>query len=221
MDNSHSYLDRHYYLTREPEVVLPTSPTDKEKHGYIRTYRPLFCAAGVFAFMCTSAGLWLFTLSAPQFYWFGIVATILQVHVCLYHLMGLFSTNFDFEGHKTILERQPISEDNAPTIDILLPCCKEPLDILENTYKYIKQLEYPPSRIKVHVLDDGGIASVKELAIRYDFNYLCWDDRPYLKKAGNLRWAFTRTQAEYFVIYDAVSRFSNSGHFLHLSDVMV
>jgi cellulose synthase/poly-beta-1,6-N-acetylglucosamine synthase-like glycosyltransferase len=202
-------------LTREPDVVLPTAPTDKEKYGFIQTYRPLFCAAGIFAFLCTSAGLWLFTLSAPQFYWFGIIATLLQVHVCLYHLMGLFSTNFDFEGHKSILERQPIREDNAPTVDILLPCCKEPLIILENTYKHIKQLEYPASRIKVYVLDDGGIGSVKDLAFQYGFNYLCRDNRPYLKKAGNLRWAFTRTQGEFFVIYDAVSRLL---HFNDFSD---
>lgn len=127
--------------------------------------------------------------------------------------MGLFSSNFDFKGHQEILERQPITEENAPTVDILLPCCKEPLEILENTYKYIKELEYPASRINVHVLDDGAMGSVKELACRYRFNYICRDDRPYLKKAGNLRWAFTRTEGEYFVIYDAVSNYWNTPRF--------
>lgn len=75
--------------------------------------------------------------------------------------------------------------------------------ILENTYRYIRQLEYPAGRMKVHVLDDGAMDEVKALAEKYGFNYIVREDRPRLKKAGNLRWAFARTSGEFFVIYDA------------------
>jgi cellulose synthase/poly-beta-1,6-N-acetylglucosamine synthase-like glycosyltransferase len=88
-----------------------------------------------------------------------------------------------------------------PLVDIYLPCCKEPLEILENTYKYVSQLDYP--NFKVHVLDDGGLESVKRLAEAYNFNYMSRDNKPHLKKAGNLRYAFARTEGDFFVIYDA------------------
>lgn len=98
-----------------------------------------------------------------------------------------------------------ITPEAAPTVDIYLPCCKEPLAILENTYKYVQKLEYPEGRMKVWVLDDGGQPEVAVLASQYGFNYICRDDRGRLKKAGNLRWAFARTTGDFFVIYDAAS----------------
>lgn len=85
--------------------------------------------------------------------------------------------------------------------DIFLPCCREPLEILENTYKYVSQLTY--TNHKVWVLDDGALDSVKALTERYKFNYIRRPDRPHLRKAGNLRHAFTVTSGEFFVIFDA------------------
>lgn len=75
------------------------------------------------------------------------------------------------------------------------------MEILENTYKYVAQLEY--TNHKVWVLDDGALDAVKALAERYGFNYIRRDDRPHLRKAGNLRHAFRRTSGDYFAIFDA------------------
>lgn len=85
--------------------------------------------------------------------------------------------------------------------DILLPCCGEPLEILANTYKHIARLSYTNHR--VHVLDDGGLDTVKQLAERYGFNYIRRENRGHLKKAGNLRHAFPITSGEFFTIFDA------------------
>jgi cellulose synthase/poly-beta-1,6-N-acetylglucosamine synthase-like glycosyltransferase len=134
---------------------------------------------------------------------FGLFAGFLQLYLALFHLTGLISKNFDYELHEKIKKDYAVVDETAPTVDIYLPCCKEPLEILENTYKYVQKMEYPEGRLKVHVLDDGAMEEVKALAAKYGFNYICRDDRPRLKKAGNLRWAFARTDGEYFVIYDA------------------
>jgi cellulose synthase/poly-beta-1,6-N-acetylglucosamine synthase-like glycosyltransferase len=64
-------------------------------------------------------------------------------------------------------------------------------------------LHYPEGKLKVHVLDDGGLDSVKQEAEAFGFNYITRDDKPRLKKAGNLRWAFARTEGDFFVIFDA------------------
>lgn len=132
----------------------------------------------------------------------------MQAYLALFHLTGALSKSFDYAEHERIVRDEGISLDDgaasdAPTVDVFLPCCKEPLEILENTYRYVTKLTYPASRLKVHVLDDGAQPEVETLARSYGFNYICRDDRPRLKKAGNLRWAFARTDGEFFVIFDA------------------
>lgn len=84
-------------------------------------------------------------------------------------------------------------------MDILLPCCKEPLYVLKNTYDHVYAIDYP--NFKVWVLDDGDQDSVRQLAESYDFNYIVRGDRPLLKKAGNLRNAFKYTSGEYRLVF--------------------
>ncbi|CAF1113803.1 unnamed protein product [Brachionus calyciflorus] len=88
-----------------------------------------------------------------------------------------------------------------PLVDIYLPCCGEPLVVLRNTYEHVKKIEYP--NFKVHVLDDKNLKEVKELAKEFGYNYIVRSDRPYMKKAGNLRNAFQITNGEFFLILDA------------------
>jgi cellulose synthase/poly-beta-1,6-N-acetylglucosamine synthase-like glycosyltransferase len=147
--------------------------------------------------------MWLFAVSAVPFYWFGGFVGILQIYLIISYVVGIVGRDYDFENHKKVLEEHPVLPDTCPTVDIYLPCCKEPMEILENTYKHITQLQYPEGKLKVYVLDDGAMDSVRQLAESYGFNYICREDRPRLKKAGNLRWAFARTQGDFFTIYDA------------------
>ncbi|KAJ7121582.1 nucleotide-diphospho-sugar transferase [Mycena epipterygia] len=109
--------------------------------------------------------------------------------------------DYDLEDHRKIVAEYATSPGDDPSVDILLPCCKEPLEILENTYKCVSQLSY--SNFKVHVLDDGGLDSVKALAQKYGFTYIRRENRGHLKKAGNLRHSFYLTSGEFFVIFDA------------------
>jgi cellulose synthase/poly-beta-1,6-N-acetylglucosamine synthase-like glycosyltransferase len=146
--------------------------------------------------------MWLFVISSYVFYWFGLFAFFLQVYLLLSYCAGICGKDFKIELHNDVLQRQPLAPENAPSVDIFLPCCMEPLEVLENTYKCIKNLEYP-GKLTVHVMDDGAQDSVKELASTYGFNYTVRDDRPRLRKAGNLRWSFARTHAEFFSIFDA------------------
>lgn len=205
-DRIRKYIGARFYIAFEPKTVLPYAPDDKEKLSYLDTRRGIFLAMGVFSFLTASAGLWLFTVCSSIFAWFALFTTFVQIHLTIFYGMGFFSKDFDHAGHLQILEEYPLStEELAPSVDIYLPTCKEPLEVLENTYRHIIRLKYPSSRIKVYVLDDGALDSVRHLCARYGFNYILRSDRPHLKKAGNLRWAFERTQGEFFVIFDAVS----------------
>ena len=192
-----------YNPKEDPPLILPSAPTDEEKYGYLNTRRLPLYIFGVLSFLSLSGGMWLFAISAVPFYWFGGFVALLQIYLIISYIVGICGKDYDFEKHKKILEDHPVMPDSAPTVDIYLPCCKEPMEILENTYKHIQALQYPEGKLKVYVLDDGGMDSVKQMAESYGFNYITRDDKPRLKKAGNLRWAFARTHGDFFVIYDA------------------
>lgn len=194
---------RAYCPKEDPKLILPTGPTDKEKYSYLKTNRAGLYVFGVVSFLSLSAGMWLFALSSVIFSWFGVFFGLLQIYLIISYAVSLCGKDFDFEAHKKILEDHPIDPETCPTVDIYLPCCKEPLEVLENTYRHIQALQWPQGKLQVHVMDDGAMDSVKTLAEMYGFNYLCRDDRPRLKKAGNLRWTFARTSGDYFTIYDA------------------
>lgn len=147
--------------------------------------------------------MWLFTLCAAPFYWYGIFVGFVNIYLLISYWVGIVGKDWDFEAHQQRVERYPITEETAPTIDIYLPVCAEELEILDNTWRHVINLDWPATKIKVYVLDDGAKDTVRTLAEKYGFNYIVRDDRPRLKKAGNLRWAFTRTSGDFFVIFDA------------------
>jgi cellulose synthase/poly-beta-1,6-N-acetylglucosamine synthase-like glycosyltransferase len=192
-----------YAPVEDAPLILPSGPNDEEKYSYLKMNRVFLYVIGVFSFLSLSAGMWLFVITSPAFYWFGFFVGLLEIYLIISYTITIVGKDYDFEGHKKILEDHPITDENAPTVDIFLPCCKEPLEILANTYKYVKALEWPEGKIKVYVMDDGAMDEVKVLAESFGFNYSVRDDRPRLKKAGNLRWTFARSYGDFFAIFDA------------------
>ncbi|GJC77412.1 cellulose synthase catalytic subunit [UDP-forming] [Colletotrichum liriopes] len=192
-----------YCPKEEPPLVLPVCPNDTEKLNYVHTNRILLYIFGVFSFLSLGAGMWLFALSAPAFYWYGVFAGAMCIYLLVSYAVGIIGRDWDYKAHLDLVERFPITEENAPTVDIFLPCCSEPVEILENTYKHIVNIDWPASKLQVHVMDDGASEPVRLLAEKYGFNYSVRDDRPRLRKAGNLRWTFAKTNGDFFAIFDA------------------
>ncbi|KAJ3499607.1 hypothetical protein NLJ89_g10082 [Agrocybe chaxingu] len=182
-------------------IILPSPPTDFEKTLYAQTRRVPLYVFGTLSFLSVSVGMWFFAISSTMFYWFGVFVGLIQIYLIISYMVGYCGKDFDVEAHKKLVAEHSYCSDKLPLVDIYLPCCHEPLEVLENTYKYVSQLQY--SNFKVYVLDDGGLDTVKALAESFGFNYITRDNKPHLKKAGNLRYAFARTQGDFFVIFDA------------------
>jgi hypothetical protein len=140
-----------YYVSTEPALVLPSPPSDAEKESYIDTRRWVLVSLGIFGSLAASAGIWFFTVCAAPFYWFALLAAVCQFELVIFYVTGCLSRDFDLNGYKNIRQDNVITVDNAPTVDIFLPCCKEPLEILANTYKYISQWQYPQGKLKGEV----------------------------------------------------------------------
>ncbi|KAK4201912.1 nucleotide-diphospho-sugar transferase [Triangularia verruculosa] len=192
-----------YCPREEPGLVFPTGPTDEEKLMYLHTNRIPLYIFGLLSFFTLSAGMWLFSVCAPIFAWYGVFVGFLNVYLIISYFVGVVGRDWDYKGHQDLVEKYPINDETAPTVDVYLPCCSEPLEIIENTYNHVIKLDWPAAKLKVYVLDDGDQPTIKALAEKYGFNYIVRDDRPRLRKAGNLRWAFARTEGEFFAIFDA------------------
>ncbi|CAM9202326.1 unnamed protein product [Ectocarpus fasciculatus] len=185
----------------EQGIVLPCAPSDEEKVIYHKTGRCFLVTAGVLSVAALSAGMWLFTFAAPFFYWFAAPTSFIMGYLLLsYFGVAVWGKNFDPEDHASRI-RKAQHEHYYPSVDVFLPVCREPTHLLDNTWKYVRALDYP--NVTVHVLDDGAKEEVRQLAEMHGFQYIRRTNIPELKKAGNLRYAFARTSGEVLVIFDA------------------
>lgn len=89
-----------------------------------------------------------------------------------------------------------------PGVDLYLPTCGEPLDVLGNAYRAVAAVDWPGA-LTVWVLDDADRPEVAALAASYGYEYVVRPDRGHLKKAGNLNHALTLSSAEFIAILDA------------------
>jgi len=90
------------------------------------------------------------------------------------------------------------------SVDILVPCCGEPLEVVRTTLRAVTQISYPG--FKVFVLDDGASPQVAALSQSLGFHYLSRAAEGLdLKdsKSGNLNFGLSRSQGELILVLDA------------------
>jgi len=194
---------KNYCPKEQPPIILPSAPNDEEKFSYVKMNRTLLMICGLFSLLALSAGAWLFIKASPWYCWYALYALLSEFYLFTSFGITIFGKRFDVPTHKQLLLDTPLNIDTAPTVDIYLPVCKEALEILENTWNHIAKMRYPESKMLVFVLDDGAQDEVKDLAARFGFRYICRPNRPELKKAGNMRHAFSQTSGDFFVVFDA------------------
>src|SRR5690606_12131955 len=77
----------------------------------------------------------------------------------------------------------------------------EPLEVLKPTLLAALNLDWPADKLRVWVLDDGCRDEVRELAGRYDAEYVARADNRFAK-AGNLNNTLRRSHGELVAIFD-------------------
>ncbi|KAL8869773.1 MAG: hypothetical protein Q9174_004018, partial [Haloplaca sp. 1 TL-2023] len=194
---------RNYSPRTSSEPVLPTAPTVDEKYN-IPGMRRLFLLACISTVVVAIAiGAAFATQPIAIIVWYGVYALLTQSALFAALFIALLGKRFDITAHKNFLKGVPLRESTAPTVDVYLPVCNEPIELLENTWKHVAKLEYPASRISFFVLDDGASESVKLASQRFGFIYISRSDRPELRKAGNICHAFAQTSGQFFAVFDA------------------
>ena len=144
--------------------------------------------------------------STPWQIWIALLAelsfNIPEAQAALTILLGLLSGKaaqprpaYRLEGHV------------APSVDIMITCCGEPVEIVINTIAAAASQDYPHGRSRVFILDDGHDAELQQavemLELRLDkaargsINYLSRTvppGQPSHFKSGNLRFGIEESQ---------------------------
>lgn len=181
-------------------TVLPSAPNDKQKYLYVKQNRLSFYFFCILSSAMLFMGMFLFTFANPILSVYSIFILALLIYLGVSYLVGLKGKPFDLNKHMSIISSFP---QRTATVDVYLPICGEPMDIVANTWKHVALLDWPKDLLNVYVLDDGYNDEARSLAEELGFNYIRRTNRPHLKKSGNVRNAFGITSGEFIVILDA------------------
>lgn len=183
------------------QKTLPVPPTEAEKYTYVKRHMGLLAVFTVASFACVSVSTVRFALPSRSLWLFlGLVA------FSAIGFLGALCVNFlgrDFSDsdHRRLVDSWCPRDGAYPSVDVYLPICGEKLDVLMNTWRHVKLLDYP--NLSIYCLDDGGSDAARNQAERLGFTYLARENRGWFKKAGNLKYAFERTSGEFLLILDA------------------
>jgi cellulose synthase (UDP-forming) len=179
---------------------LPSPPSRHEKYHYFGKPRRwvfawlLVSAAGIlYGYLHVAAKAW----AVSPFMW--LLLTVMVPPVVVNFWLRVGTPRLTLAEHIANVGRyQPAGE----TVDVFLPSCGEPLEVLGNTFGHVRAMSWH-SPVTVYVLDDSARESVRDLAGEYGFRYVVRPNRGELKKAGNLIHAFGLSASDFIVVLDA------------------
>lgn len=123
--------------------------------------------------------------------WFFIVAEFLVGAPAIMHQLWQLTS---FRGRKRPQLR--LRGEYVPTVNVLITCCKEDIDVVLDTVRAACAQDYPSDRLRVIVSDDGGDNELKKAVEElrdsvwpnlYYFARIKVKGVPHHFKAGNLR----------------------------------
>lgn len=113
------------------------------------------------------------------------------------------------------------SDENLPTVDVFVPSYNEDEQLLANTLAAARNMDYPPEKLTVWLLDDGGTvqkrrasnvadaraaearhAKLKQLCEEMGVNYLTRERNEHAK-AGNLNNGLAHSTGDLIAVFDA------------------
>ena len=116
-------------------------------------------------------------------------------------LLGLMAVDvWHLRGHRP----EGLSPDRQWPVDVFIPCCGEPLEVIRTTLLAVQRIAYQP--MEVYVLDDGASRQVARLAESLGFHYLSRPEACLTLqdcKSGNLNFGLQHSQGELILVLDA------------------
>jgi cellulose synthase (UDP-forming) len=183
-------------------IVLPVPPSDTEKYSYVRRHTWILTVCTVLTFPPLVYSQIRLFMDSP---WFLIYAPFMALGTLTF-LVSLIADGigrgFDLAEHRKIVASWlPLW---YPSVDVFLPTCGEPIELLRNTWTYVAALRATYNgKLTPYVLDDAARPEVKRLARQFGFAYATRPDRGWYKKSGNLKYAFEISDGDFILLLDA------------------
>ncbi len=182
-------------------ALIQPPPGEAEKRLYYSRSLPYLTIALTIAFFSAFTSQVLFEYSS-RIWVFGIFTLFSLLAYLMSAPLAFVGRGFDFAAHEQLVSTwQP---QPYPDVDIYLPVCGEPIEVLGNSWAAVAELvrayqgwAYP------YVLDDAADSRAEALATELGFGYVVRPNQGEYKKSGNLRHAFANTRSEFFVVFDA------------------
>src|SRR5580692_10332522 len=103
------------------------------------------------------------------------------------------------------LRRAPVAlpevEEEWPQVDVLIPTCNEPLDVVRYTALGALNMDWPADKMHVYILDDGRRKEFEQFAFEAGIGYKIRPDN-FHAKAGNINTALKSLNSPYVAIFD-------------------
>ncbi|MFD3944261.1 glycosyltransferase family 2 protein [Streptomyces sp. NPDC058579] len=140
--------------------------------------------------------------STPLLWMIAPVLTFTVVYYLISLRVNAFTGDFDAERHRRLVREW--SPATYPSVDVFLPVCGEPIEVLRNTWTHVRGLaDRYPGVCEPFVLDDSGCPELRAMAADFGFRYGTRPERGWFKKAGNLHFGFGQSDGAYVLILDA------------------
>ncbi|MEH2160355.1 MAG: glycosyltransferase [Nostoc sp.] len=94
----------------------------------------------------------------------------------------------------------PLPRSDWPTVDVFVTCYNEPSEIVEETAKGALAMDYPPTKLRVYILDDGNSADMRAMTEK-----LCIEDL----QSPQLQQEASRIDAEHSYLLQRLKQLEN------------
>jgi cellulose synthase (UDP-forming) len=185
---------------RPPEIYLPQPPDDEEKYSYFDGPRRwvfawlLVASAGVlYGYIHVAERAWV----VSPLMWLLLMVMVPPVVVNFWLRFG--RPRLTLPEHLATVASY---REQGETVDVYLPSCGEPLALLDNTLLHVSRMTWS-GLTAVYVLDDSARKEVRDLAAKYNFQYIVRPSPGEMKKAGNLTHALGISTGEFIAVIDA------------------
>jgi cellulose synthase (UDP-forming) len=187
---------------RRTGLVLPEPPDDHEKASYSSRALPFLATALAVSALCIIVSQVWMEVRHPILDIFCWYTAIYVAYQLLSLPVNFGGRSFDLTRHVLLVKAwRPVT---WPDVDIYLPICGEPIEVLRNTWTGVFELIHAyPGLARAFVLDDGPSDEARDVSASFGYTYMRRPNTRQYKKAGNLNHAFGRTSAHFLVVFDA------------------
>ena len=103
-------------------------------------------------------------------------------------------------GAEKLAAKRLLDSNSIPKVAVLVPCCGEPIEVIERCLRGCIFLDYP--NFEIWLLDDASREELAILSSQLGCHYLARPQRIHAK-AGNLNYALPHLKAEFIAVFDA------------------